>query len=193
MFKEERDYNRFSWEDLGDIEAGRPNLGQQVPVFIYRLLQFTLRDVFIAHHGVEAARAIFVEAGKLSGHELCSKLIPPGLEFNQFISALQKVLRDLSMGILRIERADLEKMEFTMTVAEDLDCSGLPVSDETVCDFDEGFLAGVLKAYTGLDFHVKEIDCWASGERVCRFDVKPKGVEPAGRPGGGEAGGAGGR
>ena len=33
----------FSWEDLGDIAAGRPNLGQSVPVAMYRLLQFTRR------------------------------------------------------------------------------------------------------------------------------------------------------
>ena len=33
----------FSWEDLGDIAAGRPNLGQSVPVAMCRLLQFTRR------------------------------------------------------------------------------------------------------------------------------------------------------
>ena len=59
--------------------------------------------------------------------------------------------------------------DFTLTVEEDLDCSGLPVSGETVCDYDEGFIAGVLEAYTKKAFHVKEIDCWASGGRVCRF------------------------
>jgi hypothetical protein len=63
-------------------------------------------------------------------------------------------------------------MQFTLTVAEDLDCSGLPFTDEVVCHYDEGFIAGVLEAYTGKPFEAKEIDCWASGDRVCRFDVK---------------------
>ncbi|MCK5055523.1 MAG: 4-vinyl reductase, partial [Candidatus Aminicenantes bacterium] len=31
---------------------------------------------------------------------------------------------------------------------------------------------GILEAYTGKAFRVKEIDCWASGDRVCRFDVR---------------------
>ena len=53
-----------------------------------------------------------------------------------------------------------------------MDCSGLPLSEETICDYDEGFIAGVLKAYTGKDFFVKEVDCWATGDRVCRFAVK---------------------
>jgi len=34
MFKEERDCNKFSWEDLGDLEKGRPNLGPTVPVYL---------------------------------------------------------------------------------------------------------------------------------------------------------------
>ena len=63
-------------------------------------------------------------------------------------------------------------MIFTLTVEEDLDCSGLPLTDEVVCQYDEGFIAGIMETYTGQPFHVKEIDCWASGDRVCRFDVK---------------------
>jgi hypothetical protein len=55
---------------------------------------------------------------------------------------------------------------------EDLDCSGLEVSDETVCDYDEGFIAGIFHEYTGERFSAREVDCWASGERVCRFEVK---------------------
>jgi predicted hydrocarbon binding protein len=66
----------------------------------------------------------------------------------------------------------MENMRFTLTVAEDLDCSGLPFTDEVVCQYDEGFIAGILEAYTGKRFFAKEIDCWASGDRVCRFDVK---------------------
>jgi hypothetical protein len=29
----------FQWNDLGDIELGRPNLGLQLPVVVYRLAQ----------------------------------------------------------------------------------------------------------------------------------------------------------
>ena len=72
------------------------------------------------------------------------------------------------MNILRIEQADLGKMAFTLTLAEDLDCSGLPAGDETVCTYDEGFLSG----YTGKNFSTKEVDCWCSGDRVCRFEAK---------------------
>ncbi|WP_274428176.1 hypothetical protein [Desulfosarcina sp. BuS5] len=30
----------------------------------------------------------------------------------------------------------------------------------------------MMEAYTGKPFYAKEIDCWASGDRLCRFDVR---------------------
>jgi predicted hydrocarbon binding protein len=57
-----------------------------------------------------------------------------------------------------------------LTVGQDLDCSGLPVTNETVCNYDEGFIAGILEAYTGKKYEVREVDCWANGDRVCRFN-----------------------
>ena len=36
---------------------------------------------------------------------------------------------------------DFTDADETVAVAEDLDCSGLPVSDEHICTYDEGFLA----------------------------------------------------
>ncbi len=61
----------------------------------------------------------------------------------------------------------METHHFTLTVAEDLDCSGLPMIDEEICVYDEGFIAGLLLAQTGVEFSVKEVDCWCSGDRVC--------------------------
>ena len=172
MFKEERDYNKFVWKDLGDIENGRPYLGLTVPVLAYRLLQYTLRDVLITELGVDKANDIFIKAGRLAGAQFCENLLDMKLGFNEFVAQLQRVLREQSIGLLRIETADMESLRFILTVAEDLDCSGLPFTDEVVCQYDEGFIAGIFEAYTGKPFHVKEIDCWASGERVCRFDAR---------------------
>jgi uncharacterized protein len=172
MHNQEQAHYKFVWQDLGDIEAGRPNLGPQVPVLAYRLLQYTLRDVLSAELGVDGANAILVKAGRHAGVQFCENLLNRSLGFNEFIAQLQQVLKDQAIGILRVENVDLANMRFTLTVAEDLDCSGLPCTDEVVCRYDEGFIAGLLEAYTGKPFQAKEVDCWASGDRVCRFDVR---------------------
>lgn len=165
---------RFRWQDLGNIEEGRPNLGALMNVAVYRLMQYTLRDVLNRHLSVEKATEIFREAGELAGAEFCRNALDSSLPFNEFIADLQSKLLSLKIGILRVEKSDLDKMEFVMTVAEDLDCSGLPPADETVCEYDEGFIAGLLEAYTGREFDAREVDCWASGERTCRFNVTVK-------------------
>jgi predicted hydrocarbon binding protein len=163
----------FQWSDLGDMEKGRPNLGSEAPVMIYRLMQFTLKDVLSRELGLEATEEIFARAGELAGREFCRNILNKSLPLPEFIAEFAKKLIELKIGILRVESADMETLHFTVTVAEDLDCSGLPVLGGTVCDYDEGFIAGVLNEFTAKSFSVKETDCWATGERICRFDIKP--------------------
>lgn len=91
------------------------------------------------------------------------------LPVNDFIAQLQKQIAEMKIGILRIEDTDSQMRKIVLTVSEDADCSGMPVLDETMCNYDEGFLSGILSAYTGKSYTVLEIDCWATGDRVCRF------------------------
>lgn len=169
MFKEERTEAKLDWSMIGNIAEGRPNLGPATSVVVYRLMQFTMRDILICEVGVAKTNEIFYKAGKQAGREFYKNIITKKDDFNAFIAELQEVLKDLKVGILRIENADLENFTFTMTVAEDLDCSGLPVCNEQICVYDEGFISGLLAEHSGKEFTVKEVDCWCSGDRVCRF------------------------
>lgn len=173
MFKEERTDSMFDWSMLGDVHVGRPNLGDMVPVVVYRLMQFTLRDSMIKSFGVEATDQMFYEAGKKAGIEFHKNLLGKAETFGEFLEETQALLKNLGIGILRVEKADMITSEFVLTVSEDLDCSGLPITDEEICVYDEGFIAGLLYSQTDVEFKVKEIDCWCSGDRVCRFDIKP--------------------
>ncbi len=168
---------RFQWKDLGDIDLGRPNLGNLMNVAIYRLMQYTLRDVLNRELSAETADRLLREAGFLAGTEFCLNVLDRSLPFNAFMADWQAKLLDLKIGIMRLEKSDQEKMEFVLTVTEDLDCSGLPPADATVCEYDEGFIAGVLSTYTGRQFDVREVDCWASGERACRFRAAVRGED----------------
>ena len=162
----------FSWDLIGDIQLGRPNLGPTTRIEVYRLMQFVFRDVLERRFGTEVTDDLFFEAGKLAGTEFYKKFCAGITDLNEFFSALQKLLLELRMGILRVESADTESGAFVFTVSEDLDCSGLPELDFEVCVYDEGFIAGLLENFTGKKFTVKEIDCWCTGDRTCRFAAK---------------------
>jgi len=176
MFKEERKESKFSWSMLGDVKEGRPNLGDSVKVDVYRLMQFTLRDTMIQKLGVERTDEIFFLAGKSAGLEYYNNMFKESSDLNDFFVRLQNHLKEMGIGILRIEEVDNEKLEYVITMAEDLDCSGLDICNEEICVYDEGFIAGLFLAYSGKEFNVKEVDCWCSGDRVCRFKIKPKGT-----------------
>jgi predicted hydrocarbon binding protein len=174
MFKEERDQTQFEWSMLGDLKAGRPNLGPMTHVAVYRLMQYTLRDILIREFGVEKADRAFFEAGKKAGLEYYKNLLTQKQDFNEFFADLQRSMKELNIGIFRVESTDAARGSFVVVVEEDLDCSGIPFCSEQICTYDEGFIAGLLLAYSGKDYQVNEVDCWGSGARVCRFTVVPK-------------------
>ncbi|MCL2025804.1 MAG: 4-vinyl reductase [Leptospirales bacterium] len=169
IFMPERNHANFSWENLGDIKAGREELGEEMPVLVYRLLEYSMNDILHKEFGPDKTHELFRKAGHLAGTEYAKNVLPLESDLNTFVSALQQSLKNLKVGILRIEKFNNETGEFILTVAEDLDCSGLPPTNEVVCNYDEGFIAGVMEAYTGKPYLVREIDCWSNGDRVCRF------------------------
>ena len=171
-FTSAADDNKFTWESIGDIGKSRENLGAEMPVLVYRLFQYTMREVLNKKYGPDTCIEIFRDAGEIAGSEFAKNTLDLSLPFDQFMSNLQNTLRDNKVGILRIESVDNDKNEMVLSVAEDLDCSGLPVTGETVCNYDEGFIAGILKAYTNQSYTVIETDCWSKGDRVCRFTAK---------------------
>ena len=156
------DYLRFN-------EGSRGNLGEELPVIVYRLLEYSLKDELIERFGKETQIDIFRQAGRKAGEYFAKTMLDMEQPLDQFVSQLQAEMQKLKIGVLRIEDVDEESGRIILTVAEDADCSGLPVLGETVCNYDEGFIAGILSLYSGKQYTAVEVDCWATGDRVCRF------------------------
>lgn len=160
----------FSWDVVGaDMDEARPGLGGNTTVEVYRLLQFTLRDVIEQRYGTEMADTLFFEAGTVAGKAFYERYCADAGDLSTLAKAIQEQFHSLGIGIVRFEKADAENMVFQLTVDEDLDCSGLPDTSDHICVYDEGFIKGILDAYTGKSFSVSEVDCWCSGARTCRF------------------------
>jgi predicted hydrocarbon binding protein len=169
IFLESKDHSTFSWEGLGNIKEGRGDLGEEMPVLVYRLMLFTMLSVLAKEFGRERANEYLREAGHLAGTVFARHMLDLTAPFDKFTANLQQAVEDLKIGILRIESVSESAKEIVLTVSQDLDCSGLPISNETVCNYDEGFIAGIFELYTDKPYTVREIDCWANGDRVCRF------------------------
>lgn len=170
---------KFDWDFIGDASDGvRPSLGGSTSIEVYRLFQFGIRDVIEQHYGTEMTDTIFREAGVLAGKLFFQKYCAGITDAGDLVKVIQDKFKELSIGIVRFEHIDLENLVIQLTVDEDLDCSGLPDTNDHICVYDEGLIKGILDAFTNLDFQVKEVDCWCSGERTCRFKAQLKKEEP---------------
>ncbi len=166
----------FSWDVIGvSINDARPSLGKNLSIEIYRLLQFTMRDVMEQRYGTEAADTLFYDSGVLAGKHFFERYCAGITDLNILVKTIQERFKELGVGIFRVENADADNGKFTFVVDEDLDCSGLPDNDEHICVYDEGFIKGILEAFSGDSYDVKEVDCWSSGARTCRFDANKVG------------------
>ncbi|MEY8282906.1 V4R domain-containing protein [Lachnospiraceae bacterium 50-23] len=165
-----RDKKELALTDYMQAQVnGRENLGAEIPVAVYRLLEYSLREELTERFGKEEQIQIFRSAGYRAGTYFAEKYLDSSLEMSEFTAQFQKRLEEFKMGVLRIEKFDEDTGKMVLTVSEDADCSGLPLLGETVCNYDEGFLAGVLTSYTGKSYTATEVNCWATGDRVCRF------------------------
>ena len=164
------DRKPISFEEyLQYYEKSRGNLGEELPVLVYRMLEYSLKEELCRRYGKEAQVDIFRKAGRMAGEYFAKHMLNLNQPLDEFVSEFQKKLQELKIGVLRIENVDEESGKIILTVAEDADCSGLPVLGETVCNYDEGFISGILTVYSGMLYTAVEVDCWATGDRVCRF------------------------
>lgn len=159
----------FSWNLLGNIALGRPNLGPTTRLEAYRLMQFTLRTVLEHRYGAQEAGELLREAGLIAGRAFAEHVVGKAADLSDYLRKVQSALREYSIGVLRMEEVNLGTGRLVLTIDEDLDCSGLPELSYEVCQYDEGFFAGLLEASTGKAYHVTEVDCWCTGARTCRF------------------------
>ena len=81
---QERQY-AFDWQFIGDTERGRPNLGNMTRVEVYRLFQYTLRDILERDYGTAEADRLLREAGYLAGMEFAGRFIGPCGDFKMCI------------------------------------------------------------------------------------------------------------
>lgn len=165
-----KEMKELQFEDYFKYDAKcRGNLGDELPVMVYRMLEYSLKDELKNRFGKEVQIEVFRSAGCKAGEYFAKNMLNLDVPLDQFVNELQKKMQELKIGVLRIEDVNEETGKIILTVAEDADCSGLPVLGETVCNYDEGFIAGILSLYSGKPYTAVEVDCWATGDRVCRF------------------------
>ena len=139
-----KEMKELQFEDYFKYDAKcRGNLGDELPVMVYRMLEYSLKDELKNRFGKEVQIEVFRSAGRKAGEYFAKNMLNLDVPLDQFVNELQKKMQEMKIGV--------------------------PVLGETVCNYDEGFIAGILSLYSGKPYTAVEVDCWATGDRVCRF------------------------
>ena len=112
------------WDELGDVQIGRPHLGPNTTVVYYRLMQLSLRKELAARFGDEQADQMLKASGERAGRLVYESFLSDCGTLPALVRELTHFLKEHNVGILRVEEADEESRRFVFTVQEDLDCSG---------------------------------------------------------------------
>ncbi len=163
--------------EMPDIEClldNREQLGHNMPVLVYRLFAFSLRKMLSEVYGEAEMHQVLRRAGSLAGRAFAHGFMDLTLPMGAFVQQMAEKLKEQKIGLLTVEHLDEERGSGVFVLQDDLDCSGMDDCGESLCQFDEGFIAGVMYAYTQKSYVVMEVACWGNGSSNCRFEVRPK-------------------
>ena len=80
---------QITFEEYLQYDAeSRGNLGAELPVIVYRLLEYSLKDELIKRYGKEEQIDIFRKAGRKAGEFFAKKLLNLDQPLDQFVGEL---------------------------------------------------------------------------------------------------------
>ncbi|AWB09798.1 hypothetical protein TDSAC_0422 [Thermodesulfobium acidiphilum] len=164
-------------DKIGNIDAGRPNLGLLMPVFMYRFFFISVQEKLKERFGQSEADRVLFDAGFLAGNEFCETFISAEGDVKKFLVSLQTAFKEQRLGVLQLEDMDLNSLYFEISILEDVYCSGVEHSDRFVCSMCEGFLAGIFSFYFKRIFEAKELEAWTGTNPKSTFELKPKKIK----------------
>jgi uncharacterized protein len=157
---------------IGTIAGSMPYPDLNSRLEIYRLMRFTLKYELEKCGAKEDLGRLFREAGKLAGMNFYFQVLGSSSDFQSFIKNLQYSLKYMGIGIVWSGKSDRKSAQLILSASEDAHCSGFPGIDYEMCNYDEGFFAGLLEGFSGMPFSVEKISCWSMCDQTCQFKAE---------------------
>jgi predicted hydrocarbon binding protein len=134
------------------------------PFEFFRLIFHTLR-ISLLTQGVDID-PILHEAGLKVGEALYEKVKDPDMA--NFLGNIAKFWETHSLGSVDVKNLN----PLTISVQDCFECSGLPYLGRPACAFDSGILESLFSLYNEEEAKVKETECYALGDKACRFIIE---------------------
>jgi predicted hydrocarbon binding protein len=120
--------------------------------------------------GEKIASGVLFRFGYKCGEPLSEFERPSDLEEKELQDVLKKFWKRTGLGA--IVKVELVSDEETIVVLENSkEALSMGESQEPICDFTRGYLAGMLSRLSGEKHHCVESECIASGVENCKFHL----------------------
>lgn len=160
----------FKITAIGDVKK-RVTLGSFVGVEMFRILRVSMVNIITDRIGEKEAREAIYLTGKAVGGEIAKTFLDGTTDLNGYVKKFTDLLAELKVALVKVISVDLKKGKAVIQVDECASCSGMPNIGETICYFEGGIIAGVLKFFFKKEVDVVETKCWAKGDNICEFEV----------------------
>jgi len=133
------------------------------PFEFFRLIFHTLR-ISLLSQGVDIDPILY-EAGLKVGEALYEKVKDP--DMSNFLANIATFWENHSLGSVEVKNLQ----PLTISVQDCFECSGLPYLGRPACAFDSGILESLFSLYNQEEVKVMETECYALGDKQCRFVI----------------------
>lgn len=161
--------------NLGNLEGpvrNRANLGPGVDVRLFQALRLIAVASVADQTGKDPA-ALAYKSGQRVGRALGNAMAPvAGRGPEAFFPAARELCLRMAIGSLVLEEIDLDRGRVLVRLDETVSCAGILGTEGPLCDFEAGFLAGLLSGGIGKPVRATELACAATGSRGCRFELR---------------------
>lgn len=160
----------FSISIIGDTKR-RVTLGPLTSVEMFRIIRTSLVNIISLQLGEEKGDEACYLSGKAVGGEIGRAFLAEVKDLDDFVGKVRQLLINLKVGVLSVVSADVDTGKFVIVVEECVSCSGTPNIGKSICYFEGGIIAGVMKHYLKKEVKAVETKCWGLGDKICEFDV----------------------
>lgn len=166
---------------LGDIIEGKENddisnrelLGGTVSIRLFQSLRLVGLGTAIENMVGDGAKALVYRAGQDLGMGLGGELEPIAKgSLDDYVSLVQGAAKSLGIGLVVVEKVDLNSGELTLRVDECVSCAGIEGVSNPICNFEAGLVGGLIKAFVKGPVKAIETRCHACGDATCGVDVQ---------------------
>ncbi len=156
---------------LGDLDEGRPTLGEFTPVKSFRaLIHIGIRD-YLGEKLGSVVNTFLYESGRDIGRELVKKKVIGGANsIEDAIELMEEFFEEEKIG--KMSFIGQEGAITRIRIDECLSCSGMNDVGEALCYFEAGLITGIIKNLLDMKVIVKERKCWGMGDKTCEFTIE---------------------